>query len=153
MRLKLIQTYLLVLFVLLGLGCSKPTQPELIRVKNLEVHEFTEDEVTLTGSAILFNPNKYSITVNEIDISVKVNDQAVGKVKQMGEVNVPANAEFEVPLNVTFNPEDVYDNLLSGIISYLMKGEFDVHYQGVIKIKVGGLVFKVPVDHMATVKI
>ena len=153
MRSEFIQTYLILLFVLLGLGCSKPTQPELVRVKNLEVHEFTEDVVTLTGSAILFNPNKYSIAVKEIDINVKVNNQAVGKVKQIGEVNVPANAEFEVPLNVTFDPEDVYDNLLSGIINYIMKGEFDVHYQGIIRIKVGGLVFKVPVDHMDTVKI
>ena len=122
-------------------------------MKNLKVESFSEEEVKLSGAAILYNPNTYSITVKEIDIFVKVNDQAVGKVNQIGEVKVPAKAEFEVPLNVSFAPEEVYDNLLSGLISYIMKGEFDVYYKGEIKIKVSGLVFKVPVDHKATVKI
>ena len=141
------------IFVLVALACSKPEQPEFVRMKNLTVESFTEEEVRLTGAAILHNPNGYSITVKEIDIFVRVNDQAVGKVNQVGEVKVPANAEFEVPLNVSFAPEEVYDNLLSGLISYIMKGEFEVYYKGAIRIKVSGLVFKVPVDHKATVKI
>jgi LEA14-like dessication related protein len=122
-------------------------------MKNLAVENFSEEEVRLTGAAILHNPNSYSISVKEIDIFVRVDDQAVGKVNQIGEVKVPANAEFEVPLNVSFAPEEVYDNLLSGLISYIMKGEFEVYYKGFIKIKVSGLVFKVPVDHKANVKI
>lgn len=122
-------------------------------MKNLKVDEFTEDLVTISGAAILYNPNSFLITVKEIDVEVKVNDQAVGKAKQIGEVRVPPKSEFEVPMNASFAPEEVYDNLLSGLINYIMKGEFDVYYKGSIRIKVSGVVFKVPVDHKATVKI
>ena len=139
--------------ILVAAACSKPEQPELIRIKDLKVQDFNKEEVILTGSAVLFNPNGYSITVKEIDVLVQVNDQAVGKVNQVGEVKILAKSEFEVPLNVTFAPQDVYDNLLSGLISYIMKGEFNVHYKGVIRIKVSGLVFTVPVDHKSIVKI
>ncbi len=134
-------------------ACSRPEEPELVKMKNLKVEEFTEDIVNISGAAVLYNPNNFKITVKEIDIEVRVNDQAVGKAKQIGEVMVPARSEFEVPMNASFAPEEVYDNLLSGIISYIMKGEFDVYYQGVIKIKVSGIVFRVPVDHKAKVKI
>ena len=153
MSLKALHSWFLISVLFLVVGCSKPEQPEFINLKYLKVHEFTEEEVTLTGTAILFNPNGYSITVKEIDIFVKVNDQAVGKVSQVGEVKVPSNSEFEVPLNVTFAPQDVYDNLLSGLINYIMKGEFAVHYKGDIWVKVSGLVFKVPVDYKGNVKI
>ncbi len=122
-------------------------------MKDFKVEEFSEEEVTISGSAILFNPNQFAVTVKEIDIEVKVNDQAIGKAKQIGEVKVPAKSEFEVPMNASFAPEEVYDNLLSGLLNYIMKGEFDVYYKGYIKIKVSGVVFKVPVDHKATVKI
>ena len=139
--------------ILVAAACSKPEQPELIRIKDLKVQDFNKEEVILTGSAVLFNPNGYSITVKEIDVLEQVNNQAVGKVNQVGEVKILAKSEFEVPLNVTFAPQDVYDNLLSGLISYIMKGEFNVHYKGVIRIKVSGLVFTVPVDHKSIVKI
>lgn len=143
----------LTLLSLLILACSRPEEPEFIRMKNLKVEEFSEENVTISGAAMLFNPNTFTVTVKEIDIEVRVNDQAVGKAKQIGEVKVPPKAEFEVPMNASFAPEEVYDNLLSGLINYIMKGEFDVYYKGYIKIKVSGVMFKVPVDHKATVKV
>lgn len=143
----------LLVFSLLVLACSRPEEPEFVQMKNLTVDEFTEELVTISGAAILYNPNSFAITVKEIDVEVKVNDQAVGKAKQIGEVKVPPKAQFEVPMNASFAPEEVYDNLLSGLINYIMKGEFDVYYKGHIKIKVSGIVFNVPVDHKATVKI
>ena len=153
MRFRALHSCFLMSVILVAAACSKPEQPELIRIKDLKVQDFNKEEVILTGSAVLFNPNGYSITVKEIDVLVQVNDQAVGKVNQVGEVKILAKSEFEVPLNVTFAPQDVYDNLLSGLISYIMKGEFNVHYKGVIRIKVSGLVFTVPVDHKSIVKI
>ena len=153
MRFKALHSCFLMSVILVAVACSKPEQPELIRIKDLKVQDFNKEEVILTGSAVLFNPNRYSITVKEIDVLVQVNNQAVGKVNQVGEVKILAKSEFEVPLNVSFAPQDVYDNLLSGLISYIMKGEFNVHYKGVIRIKVSGLVFTVPVDHKSTVKI
>ncbi len=153
MLLKDLHNLFLISGLLLAVSCSTPEQPEFINIKDLKVHEFTDEQITLTGVAILFNPNRYSITVKEIDISVQVNNHAIGKVKQIGEVKVPSNSEFEVPLNVTFAPQDVYDNLLSGLINYIMKGKFAVHYTGYIRIKVSGLVFKVAVDHKGNVKI
>lgn len=146
-------TGLLLLTILSVVSCSRPEEPEFVRMKNLKVEEFTEEAVKISGTAILYNPNSFAITAKEADVAVTVNDQAVGKAKQIAEVNVPAKSEFEIPLNATFAPEEVYDNLLSGLIGYIMKGEFDVHYKGVIRIKVSGVVFRVPVDHKAKVKL
>ena len=142
------------LFICLWLySCSKPKQPEFVRIKSLVVKEFSDEKVTLGGEAILHNPNGIKVTVKEIDISVTVNEKAVGKVNQTGEIEVPANAEFEVPLVVDFAPNDVYDNLLSGLMTIISKGQLEVHYKGFIKMKAAGITFKVPIDHQDEVKI
>ncbi len=150
------QNYAYIYFVFLSLlviGCSKPKQPEFVKIKSLDIQEFTDTKVTVAGEAVLNNPNKFSVTVKEIDVSVTINDKAVGKVNQIGDIKVPANSEFDVPLVIDFAPKDVYDNLLSGLMSFIAKGELEVHYEGVIKMKAAGITFKVPIDHRDDVKI
>ena len=143
---------LLVGLTALNLACSRPKEPELVRIKSLTVQEFTDKNVVLEAEAILLNPNSIGVTVKEIDVSVTVDEKAVGKVNQTGEIKVPAKSEFEVPLVIEFAPQDVYDNLLSGLISFIGKGEIPVHYQGHIKMKAAGINFKVPIDHKDQVK-
>ncbi len=145
---------ILPLFLIVGLiACGKPERPKFVSIKSLEVKDFTEKKVTLAGEAVLHNPNKFAVTLKEIDVSVTVNDNAVGKVNQIGDMQIPGNAEFDVPLVIDFTPNEVYDNLLTGIMSILSKGELEVHYVGVIRMKVAGVLFKVPVDHRDEVKI
>ena len=144
---------LLVGLVVVCLACAKPKEPELVRIKSLTVQEFSEDKVVLAGEAILYNPNAIGVTVKEIDVSVTVDEKAVGKVNQTGDIKVPANSEFEVPLVIDFAPQDVYDNLLSGLISFISKGEISVYFQGHIKMKAAGINFKVPIDHRDKVKL
>ena len=144
----------LALGLMLSLGaCNKPKQPEFVSIKSLEVREMTDSKVTLAGEAVLHNPNGFSVTVKEIDIDVTVNEKTVGKVNQIGDIKVPAKEDFVVPLVIDFAPKDVYNNLLSGLMAVITKGELEVYYQGSIKMKAAGITFNVPIDHQDEVKL
>jgi len=147
--------YLITLGLVLSLvsACNKPKQPEFVSIKSLEIQEMTDDKVTLAGEAILHNPNGFSVTVKEIDINVTVNEKAVGKVNQIGDIKVPAREDFEVPLVIDFAPRDVYNNLLSGLMAVITKGKLEVYYQGSIKMKAAGITFNVPIDYKDQVKL
>ena len=150
---KALHYFLTLGLVLSIVSCNKPKQPEFVSIKSLQVQEMTDQKVTLAGEAVLHNPNGFSVTVKEIDINVTVNEKAVGKVNQIGDIKVPAKEDFVVPLVIDFAPKDVYDNLLSGLMSVITKGKLDVYYQGSIRMKAAGITFNVPIDHTDEVKL
>jgi hypothetical protein len=61
--------------------------------------------------------------------------------------------EFSVPLRLTFNPNKIFDNVLSGIMGVLSNKKFTVKYKGYIKAKVAGITVKVPVSQKADIKL
>ncbi|MGI9544210.1 MAG: hypothetical protein ACR2MX_13205, partial [Cyclobacteriaceae bacterium] len=119
---------IIVFLILLGFAaCQKPKTPEFVTVKDVEVVSIDDREVVLEGIAIFNNPNAYKLLVKEVAVDVEVNEIAMGQVNQLEEFEVPAQANFEVPMVIAFSPKDVYKDLFSGLLDVLSNKKMDVY--------------------------
>lgn len=146
-------TIIAAFIMLITAACQKPKSPEFVTVKDVKIVSMDDRQVVLEGIAIFNNPNSYKLVVKEIAVDVEVNQIAVGKVNQPEEFEVPAKADFEVPMIIAFSPKDVYKDLFSGLLDVLTNKKMDVYYKGFVRIKALGITVKVPIDHKEEIKI
>ncbi|UZR94729.1 LEA type 2 family protein [Chondrinema litorale] len=148
-QLKLILLYLPVIFLVTS--CKIYQDPEFRSIENLSIQKFSKDEIILTADAVLYNPNRVSITLNEIDINISVNDIDVNHFKQTKSSKINGRKEFKLPIEISFPTKKIFDNLLSTLAIIQNKRELKVTYEGQVSFKAAGFNFKVPVDYDGTI--
>ncbi len=100
------------------IGCNKPEQePEFLRIDNIKVSKMTGKEALLNADAYFYNPNDVGMKLKEVSIDIQLEGQKIGAIRQTVKTKIPAQAEFKVPLDATFDIQDI--GLLNGIISIL----------------------------------
>lgn len=143
---------LFVLGIVLLTSCTKPEdEPKFLGIDNIEVTKVTGKEVLLNADARFLNPNKVKIKLKKVDIDIELEGKTIGHIDQDFKLKIPANAEFTVPLNATFNIREL--GLLNGIISILGGKKIKVKYKGFIKASVHGYTSTVPVEFYDEVRI
>lgn len=143
---------ILVVFIVLASACKRPDQePQFLRIDNIEVTEVKGKEALLNADAYFYNPNDVKMKLKNVDIDVEVEGKKVGKINHSLKTRIPANAEFKVPLDATFNLAEI--GLLNSIISILNGKKVKVHYVGTITVSVHGFSQKVPVEFDDEVRI
>ncbi|MEM1135617.1 MAG: LEA type 2 family protein [Bacteroidota bacterium] len=135
------------LCILLVNSCKVYEDPEFRSVENLSIKKFSTDEIILTADAVLYNPNRVSITLNEIDLNISVNNIEVNHFKQTSSSKINGRKEFKVPVEISFPAKKVFDNLLTTLSILQNKKELEVKYKGLVRFKAVGINFKVPVDY------
>jgi len=140
-------TTILLLILFAMAVCNKPQKPKFKTVKNLKVVSATPINVTVEGTAVLKNPNDYSVKVQDADIDVSANDIPVSNVKQTLGTEIPANSEFEFPLRVKFNPRKIFntDNIADAV--NVLKGKkVNMKFDGYVTVKLAGQDAQIPLD-------
>ncbi len=142
-----------VLIVLVGLSACKDAgkSPEFRRVANVKVAKVTGKEAVLNGDAFFYNPNKASMMLRKVEIDVFMEDKKIGVINQVLKTKIPAESEFKVPVDATFDVSDV--GLLNGLMSMLGGKKMNVRYVGKIKLKIYGVPVAVPVDYENEIKL
>jgi|GEM_PF-964070 len=139
---------LVILTLLLSVNaCKVYEDPEFRSIENLTIKKFSKKEVIITADAILYNPNRVSITLNEIDLNISVNNIEVNHFKQTSSSKINGRKEFKLPVEISFPTQKIFDNLLSTIAILQNKKELEVKYEGQVRFKAVGINFKVPVDY------
>lgn len=131
-------------------SCFK--EPEFKGVQNIVVRELTANGVTVDAEALFFNPNGVSITLEQIDVNLVINDNNVGNVNYTLNQKIEGKSDFKLPITVTFPPKLLYDNLLQGLAGLLTKKEYVVEYKGHVKAKAIGISLKIPVKEKKKIK-
>lgn len=143
------KTNLILLFCLAAMlvGCGPKEDIEFKYVKDVIVDANTEP--LLKGKAVLYNPNRQRMKLRKINVDVYVNDKKTARIDQEPSLNIPAEAEFTVPLEVKLNMKEVgfMDTLLGVMGGKKMK----VRYKGTISVTYKGVPVRVPVDYESTV--
>lgn len=134
-------------------ACSPPQEPEFRDVTNVNVKSFSTSSVTVTADAILYNPNKMSAILKEINVVVWIDGKEVGVVQQESNTEIKGLEEFAIPLELSFSPNKIFDNVLSGMMGVLSNKKFTIEYKGYIKAKVAGITLKVPVSDKTSIKL
>jgi len=145
--------YLLPIIIFLSIAsCKAPEEaPVFKRVDNIRVTKVTGTEAVLSGKAFFFNPNKVGMTLRKVNIDVTLEDKKIGTINQTTKTKVPANSDFSVPVDATFNIVDV--GFLNSILNVLGGKKMKAHYKGYIKLSVHGVPIKVPIDYEEEIRL
>lgn len=147
-----------IVFILLAFvaSCSQPEAPTFVKMQNVKVDDVRNNQVYLSGEAIFHNPNPIAGKLVNTNLNLTVNEIDMGKVQQDTSINITANSDFVVPVNVDFPLKKVMSNkkgILKGVLNALLDNKVDARYSGSITLNFLKVNFDVPVDYEAEVSL
>lgn len=143
---------LFVVFILLSFHACLPKEDVVFKgVKNIVVEAGAGNEFMLTGEAYFHNPNKLKMKLKEISVDVLVNEKPSAKVRQKLKLRVPAQADFQVPIEAKLSLKEL--GLMDTIINLIGGRKYQVQYVGFIRVAVHGVTVKVPINHKEEIRV
>jgi len=138
------------------MNCSVKKKPTFIKVDDIKFVSLKSDTVRLQAKAYFKNENDIGGKLSTDEIKVIVNGAEVAQVSS-DEFKVPANKEFQIPLNVVIPANKVFDNnkggILGGLLNSILNNNLKVQFKGDIKYKVFGISNTYTVDKTEEIKI
>ncbi|GAB4341620.1 MAG: hypothetical protein OHK0038_21330 [Flammeovirgaceae bacterium] len=136
----------------LVLSSCKLEDPVFKGMQSLSVSSVSASEVLLEGEGLFYNPNGMSLTIQEMNVKLFVNNEEMGVCHQELNQKIESKSDFTVPIKVKFPSDKLYKNLFQGLLGMLTKQEYEVRYIGEVKMKAYGISFTVPIDDKKKVK-
>ncbi len=134
----------LLLFLVLICGtiaCTTPKQLEYQDVKNFRIRNLTLQNPEIGMDLQFYNPNPYSLTLKDADISIYINDKFIGKAALTQTFEVPQLNTFLMPVALTADLNSIFKNALALVFNQTV----DVHLVG--SVKAGkGIFLNIPID-------
>ena len=141
---------ILIICLLFLVACNAPQKPEFQKMENVTFKSVSFSgplTVTLSGDAVFNNPNAIGANVTEVDLDVFINDKKVTHVKQNVSAIMPANADFRLPLEFDVPLKDVFKDAKITLNDIFKKKILQYKLVGNIKVGLGSVEVKVPVDY------
>lgn len=148
-EMKKVNPLIVVLFATLLLfgSCGPKEDIEFRYVKDVIVDANTEP--LLRGKAVLYNPNTQKMKLRKVNVDVYVNGKKVARVDQEPKMQIPAKAEFTVPLEVKLNMKEL--GFMDTLFGMLGGKKMKVRYKGTVGVTYKGVPVRVPVDYESEV--
>ena len=146
----------LVFFFLMAVGlssCNKPESPQFKHLENISVELESLSSANLHAEAVLYNPNKNTITIKGADIEILVDNKVVAVLDKDYDIKVKGNEDFTIPLDVQIKLKDLNLNAIGSALGLLGGSGQEVHYVGKIRVKAYGVPFSVRVDYKENINI
>ncbi len=138
-------------FLLLAVTSCLPREQVVFKSVNNLVVDGNGGVPVLRGEAVFFNPNKIQTRLKEIKVEVLVDGKLAAQVDQIMDLAVPRNSEFTVPIEAKLSLKEI--GLLDAVIGFFGGKTYQVQFTGYLRVKVHGLVVKVPVKYNEEVKL
>ena len=145
------KTSFLFIFFLLLFSCVPKEQVVLRNIKDVIVDAGIDGNAKLNAVAIFYNPNAIRMKLKEIDVEVMVDGKKSAHARQKFNFEIPAKAEFSVPLEVQLALKEI--GLLDTLLSLFGGKKYEIRYVGFVRVKVHGIVIKVPIDYKDEIKL
>lgn len=142
----------ILIFLLLALLACVPKEQVVFRsIKNLVIDGGMGGVPTLKGEAVFFNPNKIQTTLKEIKVEVLVDGKKAAEVDQAMDLVIPRKSDFTVPIEAKLSLQEI--GLLDAVIGFFGGKTYQVQFVGYLRVRVHGVVIKVPVKYNEEVKL
>jgi len=143
-----LKNYLLFFTLFCFISCTLPTEPQFLKVSNVEVKDMSFDNVTINSFLHYHNPNNIKGQFKATDITVTVNDIDVGNLNQLETVMIPSKSNFSIPVTISFPPKDILKKkgLLKSVLQAYANDKVALHYLGTMTFTIAGKDFKIPID-------
>ena len=134
--------------MVIGLSsCDKPESPQFKYLDNIVVELESLSTANLHAEAVLFNPNKNTITIKGADIDIMMDDKVIAVLEENYDIKAVGNEEFLVPLDVKIRLKDLNLNAIGSALGLLGDSGQEIRYLGKIRVKAYGVPFSVKVDY------
>ena len=134
--------------VVMGLSsCDKPESPQFKYLENIVVELESLSTANLHAEAVLFNPNKNTITIKGAEIDIMMDDKTVAVLEKEYDIKAEGNEDFVVPLDVKIRLKDLNLNAIGSALGLIGDNGQEIRYLGKIKVKAYGVPFSVKVDY------
>lgn len=143
----------LLLLSLMASSCQTLIGPEFKDIKDFKVNLAGFSSVNVSGEALFHNPNKRTIHIKHVDMDVAVDGQKVTHISQAFNIKAKGLEDFTVPIDLELSLKDLQINSISSALAMLGGDEKQIHFKGKIKVKAYGFNFKVPIDHIESLKV
>ncbi len=145
---------LILLTLILVCSCTINKKPTFLRLGEVKLVAISADSLKVRTTALFKNENDVGGKISTDNIEVFVEDKSVAKVKS-DEFKVPANEEFEIPLDVAIPYNKVFDKgLLGGLLNTVLnKNKVKLRFKGDINYKVLGFSSSYSVDKVKELKL
>jgi LEA14-like dessication related protein len=136
------------LVVFVGLSsCGKPESPQFKHLENLVVELESLSSANLHADAVLYNPNKNTITIKGADINIMMDDKVVAVLDEEYDIKAQGKEDFVIPLDVKIKLKDLNLNAIGSALGLIGSEGQEIRYLGKIKVKAYGVSFSVKIDY------
>lgn len=146
---KLILILLSFFMITTAINAGEDKEPYLVKTKDFKVNNFSYNQINLGITAVIFNPYKAKVTVDEILIDVFIGDKKLGTITEAADVvKIKKESAFDLPLAINIKTASTVSKFfVEGSKMVLLGQKIRVDYKGYIKVKALGFIpIKVKID-------
>lgn len=125
--------------------------PYLVKTKDFKVIHFSISQIELGLTAVIFNPYKASIKIDEILIDVFINDKKLGTILEADDVvKMKKESAFDLPLKINVKTGPTLSSFMMEFAKLIGGQKIRVDYRGYIKVRaIGFIPVKVKINQFA----
>lgn len=143
---------ILLLLIFLS-SCTFEENVKFEQIRNVKLVGVKDGMVNLTAEADFYNPNNISGKLKSIDLEVLLKDNSLARITQTKHFKIEKNAQFSIPINVSFAMEDLQKNFLDNFLAIVSGNKLTLHFKGEIKVSTWGFTQTVPVSYYEEVRL
>jgi len=143
---------LIALFLLFITSC-KYENVEFKQVEDFKLDKLSLKEVTGTLVVGISNPNRYKIKIKEYDVNMTFNNIDFHAANPDADIIIPSKSDtlVTVPVNLTVESNLLSLKTIQSLTKTLSEKSAELSMKGYLKVKVGLLTKKIPVDEKTVV--
>lgn len=121
---------------------AEDKEPYLVKTKSFKVTDFSFKEIGLGITAVIYNPYKAKVTVDEILLDVFIGEKKLGTITEAdGDVKIKKESAFDLPLSIHVKTGPTVTAVFTEGSKMVLKGQkIRVDYKGYIKVKALGFI-------------
>ncbi|MCB0506750.1 MAG: hypothetical protein R2739_10495 [Chitinophagales bacterium] len=133
---------IVVLFAPLKANDDSKKEPYLVKTKDFHVESFSLKEIGLGITAVIYNPYRAKVTIDEILIDVFIGDKKLGTITEAADkVKIKKESAFDLPLGINVKTGPTLSKVITEGTKMVLKGsKIRVDYKGYIKVKALGFI-------------
>lgn len=145
--------FFLLSFVILSsatIQAEDTKEPYLVKTKDFHVNNFSLSEINLGITAVIYNPYKVKVKVEEILIDVFIGDKKLGTITEADEVKIPKESAFDLPLTINVKTGPTLSKFITEGTKLVLGQKIKVDYKGYVKVRALGFIpVKVKINQTA----
>lgn len=117
-------------------------EPYLVKTKDFHVNNFSINQINLGITAVIYNPYKVKVNLDEILIDVLIGDKKLGTITEAADiVKIKKESAFDLPLKIGIKTSSTVSKFFTeGAKMVLLGQKIRVDFKGYVKVKALGFI-------------